>query len=228
MDNLQSLIQQLLENIESLKGSTNVLLKKWAFDLNAAGSQTIDIAGNFFYVVEATDGVANIDIQFSRKDADIDKYNVVKGLGFVYPFDKVHISWAAQTSKTLTVLIGNLAPGLLNIIDNRSNIISDTLLQSILDEITGSVTAGNYGTVQITSAAVVQIRPALATRKSLVIQNLTGNTGTLYLGFTNAVSATNCFIALAPGQAWTIDDYRGDVYGLQTVNNDRATYGEVI
>jgi hypothetical protein len=229
MDNfLQDLLRRAIDAAEFFKGKTNALLKKWVIPLTVAGEQTVEMEGNFIYGIEATDSLANVNVQFSRRESDIDQHNVVKALGYVHPFDKLHFSWAAQPGKTITLLIGNLAPELLSIIDNRSNIASDALLTAILAELTGSVAAGNFGTVQVSNAAATQIRPALATRKSIVIQNLSGNTGNLYLGFANTVAATVCFICLTPGQAWTCDDYCGAVWGLQTVLNDRATYGEAI
>ena len=223
----QELTERSNEAIEFVKGRTNALLKKWTFNLNAAGQQTIDLAGNFIYVVEASEADSTIAIQLSRKDSDIDSFDLVKQMGVIHPFDKIHVSWAAQTGETLTIWIGNLAPEIMSIIDNRSP-ISDTL-NDILEELRGNTTAGNFNTVQVSSGAGgTQIVAANTARKSLTIQNLTGNTGNLYLGFDNTVSATKCIICLAPGQAWSIDDYRGAVQGLQTVNNERATYGEAI
>ncbi len=227
MDFLQDLLNRAIQSVEFFKGKTNALLKKWTIPLTVAGEQTVDLEGNFIYGIEATDGVANVNVQFSRKESDIDQHNIVKALGYIHPFDKLHFSWDAQAGKTITLLIGNLAPELLNIIDNRSTIVTTTLLTEILAQLSGTVAAGNYGTVQV-AAAATQIRPALATRKSLIIQNLLGNTGNLYLGYDNAVTATNCFICLAPGQAWATDDYLGAVFGLQTVALDRATFGEQI
>lgn len=220
-------LQNMLEAIDFFKGKTNALLKTWSFNLNAAGEQTIELAGNFIYVINASDTIANINIQFSRKDSDIDYYNLTQNLGIIHPFDKVHIFWPAQASKTLDIWIGNLAPELLNVIDNRSGVATTGLLTNILSQLTGTVAAGNFGTVQV-AAAATQIIAANANRKSLVIQNLTGNTGNLYLGYTNAVAATVCFVCLAPGQAWVTDDYLGAVWGLQTVALDRATYGEQV
>jgi len=219
--------QRQNEAIEFIKGKTNALMKKWTFNLNAAGSQTIDLAGNFIYVYSSTDETSNIDIQISRKDADIDTFNLVKQLGFIHPFDKLHVSWTAQTGHTLTVIIGNLAPELMGIIDNRSP--TSQILSDILEELRGNTTAGNFNTVQISSGAGgTQIVAANTDRKSLVIQNMPAGTGNLYLGFDNTLSATKCFACLQPGASWTIDDYRGAVFGLQTVNLDRAAYGEAV
>ena len=224
---LTDLIDRSTQAIEMFRGRSNALLKKYTFNLNAAGSQEINLAGNFIYAILGTDGLANVDVRFSRNDTDVDPYNLVQGLGITHPFDKLYITWTAQTNKTLAIWVGNLAPELLGVIDNRSNITSDILLTAILTQLTGTVTAGNFATVQVAAAATLIIA-ANANRKSLIIQNLLGNTGNLYLGFTNTVSATVCFVCLAPGQAWTTDDYQGAVYGLQTVANDRATYGEAV
>lgn len=148
---LQGLLDRTTQSTEFFKGKTNALLKKWVIPLTVAGEQTVNIQGNFLYGIEASDSGANVNAQFSRKESDIDQHNIVKALGYIHPFDKLHFSWAAQAGKTITLLIGNLAPELLGVIDNRSNVATDTILTNILAELRGNITAGNFGTVQVST-----------------------------------------------------------------------------
>ena len=78
---LKQLIDRSVHAVEFTKGRTNVLLKRWTFDLNAAGRQTISIASNFVYGLEATDVTSQVNIQFSRRDASQDLHPIVMGLG---------------------------------------------------------------------------------------------------------------------------------------------------
>ncbi len=223
---LKELINRATHSIEFTKGRTNVLLKRWTFNLNAAGRQTIYLAGNFIYGLEATDGVATVDVQFSRRDADQDLHPVVQGLGYVHPFDILHISWDAQTDKTLTIIIANLAPELFSIVDNRSAIVTGTLLTAIRDELRGDLVAENFGMVVVGAGATLIIA-ANANRKSCFIQHSPTGVGVIYLGFDNTVTNIIHFIELAPGNWWSIDDYRGDVYAIRSAAPTDAQYNEV-
>jgi hypothetical protein len=49
----------------------------------------------------------------------------------------------------------------------------------------------------------------------------------MYLGFDNTVATNKYFIILNPGQAYAIDDYRGAIFALATVNSEKLSYGEV-
>ena len=132
---LMDLLSRSVDGIEFTKGRSNALLQRWTLNLNAAGAQTVSLAGNFIYGFSGTDTLANVDLQFSRRDTDQDFHPLVEGFGYVHPFDKLHITWAAQAGKTLTILIGNLAPELLNITDNRSAIAQAALLQRIIEKL---------------------------------------------------------------------------------------------
>lgn len=221
----KDLIDRATSATEFTKGKTNALLKKWTFDLSAAGEQTINLQGNFVYGYEATDGAANVDIQFSRKDSAADYFNITKAVGFTHPFDKLHVSWEAQGSKTLTLYIANLAPELFGVTDNRSALLTAALLQSILDELTGTVTAGNFA-LQALGAGATQIIAANTARKSCIVHNPLGN-AVIYLGYANTVTAIKYFVALQGGESWSTDDYLGAVWAIGTAAQNVA-YGEQV
>ena len=222
----ETLLKRATDATEFTKGKTNALMKSWSFDLTNAGEITINLQGNFIYGFEGTDGTANVDIQFSRKDSSSDVFNIVKGVGYTHPFDKLHISWTAQTSKTLTIYIANLAPELFGVTDNRSAIIASTLLQEILDEMTGGVLAQGYNvvTLNINPKKVVSSNTS---RKSLLIQAHKSNGDISYVGFDASVTSSKYVIALSAGDTYAIDDYRGDIYVANATATDKISYGEV-
>jgi len=209
----QDLLQRSTDAIDAFKGKTQTLLKKWSFDLNAAGSQTINISGNFIYVVDATDGIATIGVQFSRLDSDIDSFTLSKGLGIIHPFDKLYVSWSAQTSKTLTIWIGNLAPELLNVIDNRSAVALDTLLTNIRDDqraTTGTAVAEQT----INTTPEVNILAANTARVSFSVQAKDTNTHVVYVLYSTGVLSTKYKYILFPGAVLVDNKYRGAVYAI--------------
>ena len=212
---LKELVDRAVHSVEFTKGRTNVLLKRWPLNLNAAGAQTVSIAGNFVYGIQGTDGLANVNVQFSRRDSDQDLHPVVQGLGYVHPFDKLHFSWAAQEDKTLTVLIANLAPELFAIVDNRSAIVTETLLTAIQDELRGDITGEGFGRVAVAAAAGIVVAQN-ANRKSLFIQHERGGVGFIYLGLDNTTAAANHFISLAPAEWWAVDDLRAAIWAIRS------------
>lgn len=223
---LLDLLSRSVDGVEFTKGRSNALLQRWTLNLGVAGRQTVSLAGNFVYGYVGTDTLANVNLQFSRRDTDQDFHPLVEGFGYIHPFDKLHISWDAQPGKTLTIIIGSLAPELLNIIDNRSAIAQTALLQEIIDELQGDVAAEGYGRVAV-GAAATQIRPANVNRRSILVQHSPGGVGVIYLGFDNTVTVANHFIELAVGDVWTCDDYRGAVFAIRSAGATDAQYGEV-
>jgi hypothetical protein len=222
----ETLLKRATDATEFTKGKTNALMKSWTFVLTTAGEQTINLQGNFIYGFEGTDGVANIDVQFSRKDSSSDVFNIVKGVGYTHPFDKIHVSWTAQANKTLTIYIANLAPELFGVTDNRSAIIASTLLQNILDEMQGSVTPLNYDVVTLNSNPKIVVA-SNTSRKSVLIQAHKSNASITYIGFSASVTTSKYVIALSAGDVYAIDDYRGDIYASNVTATDKVSYGEV-
>jgi len=223
---LKQLVDRAVHSVEFTKGRTNVLIKRWPFNLNAAGRQTVDIAGNFVYGLEGTDVIATVSVQFSRRDSDQDLHPITQGLGYIHPFDKLHFSWDAQPDKTLTVIIGNLAPELFAIVDNRSAAAQAALLQEIIDELRGDLAPENMAAVPV-NAAATQIVAANANRRSVIVGHRHDGVGFIYVGFTNAVTANIHIIRLAPDECYSTDDYRGAIWAIRSGAATNAIYGEV-
>jgi len=174
-----------------------------------------NIAGNLFYVWESPDVSSYVSIRVNSTDQPALDYRQMTGL--ITPFDNLYITTPAGQAGNLVLLIATEAPGLLNLIDNRSS--SVTGLDNILAELQGITAAGTFAGVTV-GAAAVQVLAANATRKAGLIQALSTNTVSVFLGFTNAVTAGGApgiwFAELQPGQAWSVDDYRGPVFAIAT------------
>jgi hypothetical protein len=74
-------------------------------------------------------------------------------------------------------------------------------------------------TVAATGGVGTLLFAATATRRLVQIQALTTNGGTIYLGFTNAVSSVSKIAELPAGASWYEEYYTGAVYA---VGNDAA------
>lgn len=96
-----------------------------------------------------------------------------------------------------------------------AGIDSDT--NRLLGVAAGTVLADT--TVAATGGVGTLLFAASATRRLVQIQALTTNGGTVYLGFTNTVSAVNKIAELPAGASWYEEYYTGAVYA---VGNDAA------
>jgi hypothetical protein len=90
----------------------------------------------------------------------------------------------------------------------------------------GVVSANGYDVLPIAAAATI-IAATFTARRSISIRALTGNVDVIYLGFSNLVTASKYFIALQPGEVYSIDDYAGAIYGFAAHATDSVSYGEV-
>jgi len=183
------------------------------------------IAGNLFYVWEAPDVDSYVSIRVNSTQQPAIEFRQMTGL--ITPFDKLYITTPAGQAGDLILLIATEAPGLLSLIDNRSS--SVTGLNDILAELQGITAAGTFIGVTVGVAAVV-VLAANATRKACLIQALSTNTGRVFLGFANTVTAGGApgiwFAELLPGMAFTVDDYRGPIFGIATAAAQVVGSGE--
>jgi hypothetical protein len=187
--------------------------------------QPYNIAGNLFYVWEAPDVVSYISVRINSTQQPAVEFRQMTGL--ITPFDKLYITTPAGQAGNLVLLIATEAPGLLSLIDNRS--ASITGLAGILAELQGVTAAGTFIGVTVGVAAVA-VLAANATRKACLIQALSTNTVSVFLGFANTVTAGGApgiwFAALQPGMAFCVDDYRGPIFGIATAAGQVVGTGE--
>ena len=90
----------------------------------------------------------------------------------------------------------------------------------------GDVTPENY-IGHLMSGGIDLVMAARAARKGCSLQALSTNAGNIFIGFDNTVTlggAPGIWVwELQPGQAVTIDDYRGPLYAISIVNQVLGT-----
>lgn len=222
--------QQLTEDfkniVEEIRSTSQGVPQKIVVDLApGAANLQMNIAGNFFYIKEASDNTVYVDVRFNELNQP--SFRMRKMQGFYTPFYKFILDYPAQAGGEITIVYGTLTKDLIDVIDNRSEAAAETAL--VVAELAGDLVAENDGTRIAVNAAATLLLAANANRKSLIIQHdpITPGVGFICLGFTNGVTVTAHFAALAPGDVFQLDDYRGAIYGIRTAGATNAQVGEV-
>jgi hypothetical protein len=167
-----------------------------------------DVEGAEFRVLSLS-GVTTVQFAFNNDSFQTAYPSVGYPVAAGLQFERVRLYNSAGTSATV-VAVASDAPVGSELAD-----VSD-LLESIRDGIIGPTTAGAFAQTTV-GVAAVQIFASAAGTVGGIIQADPANTGTIYLGFDNTVASNKCFAALAATEAWTFDDYRGDVYAIASV-----------
>lgn len=223
------LITDFTEKIQFVKQTTAGVPKKLEIDLSIVQNDfAYDISGNVFYLFSSANETDYIGIKINETREPMVNYPLHSGL--ITPFYRLYITTPAGQTGTLTILYATEAPGLMEIIDNRSTTtlglldILEELQGDVLPEITGTYPAGyNLRTVGV---AAINILPTNANRKGCWIQASSANTGLIYLGFTNTVGAGFWFAELQAGMGWGVDDYRGPIWAISNLALQYAGAGE--
>jgi hypothetical protein len=124
----------------------------------------------------------------------------------------------------MTLLIASMDPEWFSIIDNRSAISES--MSDILAELQGDITPENWGTEKTVGTAAVSIIASNADRKGCIVQAKNTNTGGIYIGFDNTVTSSKWIAELMPGMSLTLDNYRGDLYGIASAAGQLLGWGE--
>jgi len=190
----------------------------------------INISGKVFAIWNAPPPPTQfILIRFNKRSADPIRFT--RGQVLAVPFNKIYVTKAAWAIGLgdMEILYGPDAFEVLRIYPNPPESgLADILtsLTAILGEVQGPQVPIAYGQTAVGLAAV-QIFAANANRHGLIIQApSTNGANFIYLGFTNAVVAANCFVQLAAGASWTCDDYRGDVYAIASLAAQAVNRGD--
>ncbi len=194
-------------------------------DINLAVVKTdreFNLAGNFFYVKDAPGLTEYIEVKVNSSGRPAVSWT--KQTGFIQPFNRIYITTPAGQVGTMKILIASEAPTLFDILDNRSAISEAT--QGVLDELRGDVTPEDYNQATI-GVAQSEVLAANVDRKSFSIQAKSTNTGIVYVGFDNLVTATNWFAELQPGQSCEGDNYRGPLHAIASAAAQLIGYAEV-
>jgi len=188
-----------------------------------ATDQEYNLAGNFFYVKDAPNQDSYIEVKINgSNNASI---SWTKQTGFIHPFNRFYITTPAGQTGIMKVLIAAEAPELFDIVDNRSAMSQD--MSDILGELQGDVTPETFGIEKtVGTGAAVLILAANADRKGCIIQAKSVNIGIVYLGFDNTVTETKWIAELQSSQAFSVGDYRGDIYAIADGNDQLVGWGE--
>jgi len=186
------------------------------------------LAGRVIAVWDAPSSLDYVDIKFNRQDADAIRFTMGKVLAV--PFTKLFITTPAGQTGNFDILYGPDSFDVLRIYPTPpaldmtlTNLLA--VMQGVLDQLQGSQAEIAFG-VQPVGVAAVNVLPADPARTGGVIQATSTNAGIIYLGFDNTVGVANCFIELAAGAAWSVDDWRGDVWAEASVVAQNVNAGE--
>lgn len=190
----------------------------------------INISGKVFAIWNAPPPPGQfILVRFNTRDADPIRFT--RGQVLAIPFNKIYVTkaaWAVALGD-MEILYGPDAFEVLRIYPNPPESgLADilTALTAILGELQGPQAPIAWGQLAVGLAAVL-ILPSNANRHGGIIQApSTNGANFIYLGFTNAVAANNCFEQLAAGASWSVDDWRGDVWAIASAGAQAVNRGE--
>lgn len=174
-------------------------------DLTNAGSQVIDMEGDFFHFAGAFDqsGVldlgATIRVQLGTAvDDDIPASVNTKIRGLTRRY---RVSWEAQTGIMAEVLISRVS-------GPDEGIEADT---PPTRQLVTSATATGVGVAAVSvGTSAVLLRAASATRQSVTIRN--NGSGVIYIGPSGVTTATG--FNVEPGESFTFEGTTTAIYGI--------------
>jgi len=210
--------QQQLELVRSLQNAQQIEIDLALVQVD----KPYNFAGNYFYVFEAPDQTSYIEVKTNATNQPAIGW--VKQTGFIQPFTKLYITTPAGQAGTMKVLIASMAPELFMVVDNRSAI--SLTMNDVLRELQGDITPENWDTEKTVGTAAVSILAANANRKACTVQAKSTNTGRIYVGFANTVTSSKWVAELLPGMAFSVDDYRGDIYAIADIAAQLVGWGE--
>jgi hypothetical protein len=228
MKYFDEILDSFAKKIEYVRRGPIGVPKMLTINLGAAiVDQPFNISGNMFRIWSAPDESSYITIKVNQSSEAAIPYQVHTGTRT--PFEKLLITTPAGQSGEMLLIYGTEAPDMLEMIDDRSTTVAG--VGGVLDELRGDLTYEAFIGIAITAApGATTIMAARADRKSCIIQALSTNTGSVFLGFANTVTVGGApgiwFAELQPGMSWSVDDYRGPVYGIATAAQVVGT-GEV-
>jgi hypothetical protein len=191
-------------------------------DINLADTaldREISIAGTSFYIYEAPDQTSLISVKINRQGSD--SLDFVLYTGFRTPFKKLFITTPAGQTGIIKLVVLASEIGESGFIDNRSSISS--VMQEISDQLRGDSIWEMWGDeVAVGTTPAVLLLAANANRKGGSIQSKSTNSGIIYIGFGSDVSSTKWAYELYPGAQVAIEQYRGNLYAIATVADQKA------
>jgi len=229
MKNLpDTILDSFAQKIDYVRRGPIGVPKMFTINLGAAIiDQPFNISGNMFRIWSAPDESSYVTIKINQSSEAAVPYQVHTGART--PFDKLLITTPAGQAGDMIIIYGTEAPDMLEMIDDRSTTVAG--VGGVLDELRGDLVPEGFIGIAVTAApGATLIADANGARKSIIIQALSTNTGSVFLGFANTVTVGGApgvwFAELMAAMSWSCDDYRGPVWGIATAAQVVGT-GEV-
>lgn len=212
------------EQIELIRRTDIGVPRRLDIDLSVAAiDHEYSISANVFYVFTAPDGQMYIDVRFNKLNQAA--HRLIRQTGLMTPMHTVFITTPVGQAGIMTIIYGTEAPGLLQVIDNRSATSLD--MAAVRAELQGDTTPETWGPeITVGNAAAVEIIAVNADRKGCIVQAKSTNTGIIYIGFDNTVTTTKWAVELKAGQTFSLDDYRGDLWARASAAGQLVGWGE--
>ena len=166
------------------------------------------VVGNFFYLVSNTNANASTKFLVSFNNQSTNACPV--GLEFDTNYTQINFYNSDTNPATIVYFTGN---GKVN--------YHSAVLSGVVTVAQQQAASGTYGALVALGAAASIFAGGTAC-DAIYLQADAGNAATAYIGFSNAVSATNYVIALQPGQIYVMNNYNGNLFAFGTAGDKLA------
>jgi hypothetical protein len=192
---------------------------------NARTNELLSISGNYIYGLDSND-LSTDKIYIRINKTGNETLTLEKGLGYITIFNTLFITNSAVAGGYLDILVGSLAPDLLQVVDNRSQVDIATDLSALKNKTVG----GSSGSVvnEVSPTVATKFLSANASRKTAYLCANPNNTGLIYVGFDNAVANNKYLMALSPGQIEPIRDHLGEIWVIDSGTGEKVGGGETV
>lgn len=177
----------------------------------AMNAKPFDWSGDFVGVVDASDALAKIKIQFRSNEQSSALIPFTRGFSHKNPYDKVFLTCDAQPGKWIDLIFTAYSTELFQIIDNRSEIVQTQELSGI---------KANTRNLNADTGTQVQ-KSANASNNTVIIHTVTAGK-TLYLTAAHILAVTG---NASFGDIFVRNEADAEQYKLLTADSDGGVSG---
>ncbi len=195
--------------------------KTYSFTVPANGIYRLDAYNNYLAILSNSETTA-VKVAIG---AGVARAELAAGIGIELPQGEhfKYLNFQNDIGNDMDIV---LALSIGKVWDNRLT-INNSSLDLILGELRGDMAHESGGVEEIVGNGVaVQMIASNVDRKGCIIQSKSANAGIVYLYFDNTVATNKWFAELQPGQAFSVDNYRGDIYAIASIAGQLVGYGE--
>lgn len=175
------------------------ILRYYPGSLNANETKTFEIYGDYIFLLANSGVDGTLKISFDNNGEVEMPVGTILKLRNV--FNRVFIRNTDTVATTFKIMAGQ------GDIDYKALVLSGNITTTPGQSNTGANAA------DVTTGAAAKIVTGAA-NYGVIIQASDANTANVFIGFANTVSATNKVIALAPGQIYVFDKWKGDIWAF--------------